>query len=691
MKLFQYGMIVGFSTVSGWAQEKNSAGSLPETLVIADRSAQVKSETNTAISVIDSVRLRLYQPQSLADVFRFEPNVSFSGGPRVTGQQLEIRGQGGNDVTVRIDGARQNFVSGHTGQRFFVDPLFLRSAEIIRGAQSHLYGSGAAGVVNLSIFQPDDFLDEESSYGGRIHSGYQTVNDEQSYAGLFALGDEKLSFLLGFVNRSSGDLRLGNGRDLAGSAIDRNSYMTKLNYAPNAEHKFSYGFNYYDSIDQNGANPQGGVNTGNPLVDRNTTSQQFTTGHTWNPADNDLLNLRTTAYYNLTNQARDYLSSSGANFKRSNEHVLETFGIDMSNRAKYDAFGAKNTLVSGFEFFQDQQEGTESRATFYAGGIPGTSSGRPNADAKSLGIFLENQAAFENDVTFTSGLRYDHYATDGRNSNQSGSQLSPHLAIRYELNKAVALYADYAVAFTVPTLNQIYQDGSHFGVVPRFSPGVSYSEEVFVPNPSLAAQNSQNFEIGIDVNREAAGGTFSGKVNAFQQLGQDTFDSEIVGSRVTPGYSGFAGPGTLTQNLRQSVNREETTIQGVEIDVTYKRDHWYSRMAYSHLRGKDDQTGNKLNTITGDQLYLETGYKPLENLTLGVNALFVGNRRDKVADPSLKTAGYDTYGLFATWTYAESVNFTVGVNNLLDQEFQLTNVNNTEAGRNFFVSAAYTF
>lgn len=676
----------------GAANAEKPTGELDEVVVIADRYEQKKSETSVAVSVIDEERFELFQPQTFDDVFRFEPGVEFSGGPRVTGEQLEIRGQGGNAVTVRIDGARQNFVSGHAGQRFFVDPLFLTSAEIIRGAQSHLYGSGAAGVVNLRTYEPDDLLAAEKFFGGKIHAGYQSVNDEQAYSGLFGLGDERLSFLLGFVNRSAGDIRLGNGLDSVGSAIDRDSYMTKFQFSPDDDQELAFGYNYYESNDQNGANPQAEESTSNALVDRDITYHQFTFGYSWNPGDNDLIDLDLTTYYNQTSQVRDYLGTTGSNVDRRNEHQLETYGVDLSNRARFDAFGAENTLVSGLEVSLDEQEGSETRDTFNSDGLPGSSSGRPDAESESVAVFLENQAAFRNGTTLTAGLRYDYYGTDGRDGSQSDSQFSPHLSIRHEVVEGISVYADYAHAFTVPTLNDIYQDGSHFGVVPTsFFPAVSYFEEVFVPSEQLGAESSQNFEIGVDVDRELACGNFQAKLAGFYKKGEDTIDSEIVGGASNPLYFGFAGPGTLTQAFRQSVNRDETTILGVELDMTYKTDLWYARLAYSYIEGEDESTGEELNTIPGDKLYLEGGYTPSDNFTVGINALFVGGRDGKVNDESLQTSGYGSFGLFASWTYDDHLTLTAGVDNLFDKEYQRTNVVNTEAGRNLYVSASYSF
>ena len=658
-------------------------------IVTANRFEQEKKELNSAISLFqaDSIMQRL--PQSLDDLLRGEPNIEFSGGPRLTGQQLEIRGQGGNAITVRIDGARQNFVSGHAGQRFFVDPLFLNSGEIIRGAKSHLYGSGAAGVVNLRTYNPSDLINPETGFGGKLQAGFQGVNDELSTSGLFAAGTDKYQALFGYVRRDSNDIRLGNGLRSEGSASQRQSGLLKLSLTPTEDHELIFGYNYYESKDTNGANPQADASLSNALVDRNIDFHQATLGYKFNPEHVDWLDLGTSLYYNRTTQERRYNAASGSNFGRVNEHVIETLGIDIVNKSIFDAFGAENTLISGFEYFQDKQVGKESRADFNTNGIPGTSSGRPNADADSAAFYLENNMNWDNGFTFTTGLRYDNYSTTGRNSDQSDGQFSPHIGVRYEVTDGFAIYADYSRAFTAPTLNEIYQEGSHFGVVPG-GPG-SYFEEVFVSNSDLKSQTSDNFEIGFDINKEIHGGEFSSKISWFQQNGEDTFDTQIIGGNTVPSYVGFMGPGTLNQAFRQSFNRDETTIMGVEADLNYSKDNWYARMTYSYLEGEDDSTGENLNTIPGNKLYFETGYTYSDKLTIGVNALFAASREGKVNEDSVKTSAYDIYGLFATYDYNDSLSLTAGVNNLLDQSYERTNTSNTETGRNIYVGATYKF
>ncbi len=130
------------------------------------------------VTVIEREAIDGADPSSAGDLFRATPGVFFDGGPRRTGQVPSIRGAQGENVQVRIDGTRQNFISGHDG-RFFLDPEMLGGAEVLRGPASSLYGSGAiGGVMSFRTLDTDDLLAPGETVGGRAKVGYQGVNDE---------------------------------------------------------------------------------------------------------------------------------------------------------------------------------------------------------------------------------------------------------------------------------------------------------------------------------------------------------------------------------------------------------------------------------------------------------------------------------------------------------------------------------
>lgn len=742
----------------------------------ATRTEKKISDVPSTIGVITEDEIARVAPLSFDDLIRTEPNVETLGGPRYLGEQLIIRAQGGNAVTVRIDDARQNFVSGHSGQRFFVEPDFMQEVEILRGGGSFLYGSGAGGVVNVSTLDPSDIAKDGRWGGLRIRNSYHTNSDEWANSIIGAVTSEKLDLMIGTSDRDGDNIHLADDVELPNSSIERESNIAKLVLRPTDEQTLTFTVFDYKSLDQGAANPQGDVDSAtNPFVGRTVDYLQWTANWEWNPIGNDLIDVDATFYYNNTNQVRNYLDTTGSNVGRQNVHDLDVFGIDIRNRSVVDWGGVEHELVYGIDFFSEKQDGTESRNTFFAPGSVGSSSGRPDAEADHFAAYITDEFDVTEKLTLFTGVRFDMYDTlqsAGAMASQSDSALSPHIGFDLDLNEHWSLVGKYSRAFTEPTLNDLYQQGSHFGIVPLTDPNEVFGaferfdaqtaqqvnvnepflvfppfgppipvvndipapdtpqavtqdefwfEEVFVQNADLLPEESHNFELGLHYeNEDVAGGSLSARFTGFFQQGKNTFDTEIVGTRTTntsilgvedipavdpvsfPGPGGpFAAPTTFlfptgggldfnsqfTQAFRQTVNRAETEIYGFEAAVDYDADFWFGSLTYGSVRGEDVITGRKLNSTTGDQLALTLGIRPIESLELGAYGIWNGGRENLVSDPFSQTGAYDIYGLFATFQATEVWSIRVGVDNLFDQAYERSTINQQEPGRNVVISS----
>lgn len=717
----------------------------------ATRTEKPIADVPSTVGIISEDDIARVAPLSFDDLIRTEPNVEMFGGPRYVGEQLVIRGQSGNAVTVRIDDARQNFVSGHAGQRFFIEPDFMKQAEVLKGAGSFLYGSGAAGVVNISTLDPEDITRDGMPLGLRIRNTYHTNTQEWANSVVGAVRSENLDLMIGTSGREGDNITLSGDVELPDSAIERDSNIAKLVIRPGDDQKLTFTVFDYKSLDQGAANPQGDTDlTSNPPVGREIDYMQWTGNYQWNPILNDWVDLDVTFYYNTTTQVRNYLATTGSNVGRQNIHDLEVFGIDFQNRSIVQIGNREHEFVAGMEFFTETQDGSESRALFETPGSPGDSGGRPDAEADHLAFFLTDEVDISEALTLFTGLRYDTYQTTktaGALIGQEDSAISPHIGFDLDVGEHFSIVGQYSKAFTQPTLNDLYQDGSHFGVVPSptreffetvrepvggfflpppFGSGapdpglinVNYFEEVFIPNPNLLPETSDNFELGVHYENDDVGGAqVSARLTGFYQRGENTYDSEIVGTTNTGGYPGFANPddvpaettpvsfgpfgptfdatvfsgidfdGRLEQAFRQTVNRAETEIYGAEFVFDYDADVWFGSFAAGSIRGEDITTGLPLNSTTGDQVSLTLGIRPLENLELGAYGIWNSGREDLVNDPFSQTSGYDIYGVFVTLQATENWQLRLGVDNLFDQAYERTSIAQQEPGRDFIISS----
>lgn len=123
----------------------------PTAVTIASRTLQAAGNVLGDVSVVNASHLAHAGQTSLAELLSLEPGIDHIdfGGPQ-TATRLFMRGAGGNDTLVLLDGMRIN-----SNALAAIPPDSLQRVEILRGPASSLYGSGAVGgVVNL-ITQPD--------------------------------------------------------------------------------------------------------------------------------------------------------------------------------------------------------------------------------------------------------------------------------------------------------------------------------------------------------------------------------------------------------------------------------------------------------------------------------------------------------------------------------------------------------
>ena len=137
-------------------------------------------ETPGMVSVIDSETIEERLTQNFADLVKYEPGVYVENNVTRLGLNgFNIRGIGGNRVMTQVDGVQ-------TSEQFDFGPFnihqagldvdALKTVEIVRSANSALYGSDAlGGVVSLFTKDPSDYL------GGRpFHAGAKTTWDGRS-------------------------------------------------------------------------------------------------------------------------------------------------------------------------------------------------------------------------------------------------------------------------------------------------------------------------------------------------------------------------------------------------------------------------------------------------------------------------------------------------------------------------------
>ncbi len=143
--------ILACSAAALLASHAHAAEALPDIVVTAERVGQDQSAVSADVTVIDREQIERSQARTVADILRLQAgiDVAASGGPgKVT--SVFLRGGNSGQTLVLIDGVRVGSATTGGFDWAHLSTADIERIEIVRGAQSSLYGADAmAGVIQI--------------------------------------------------------------------------------------------------------------------------------------------------------------------------------------------------------------------------------------------------------------------------------------------------------------------------------------------------------------------------------------------------------------------------------------------------------------------------------------------------------------------------------------------------------------
>ncbi len=135
---------------------------LGDVVVVAMRTPENIDKVGNSVTVLTDAQIKESQRIDLTELLATTPGVTFSrsGGPG-TQTSVNIRGADADHTVILIDGVVMTDPSTPGGNIDFGNLLVgdINKIEILRGAQSTLYGSQAiGGVINIETTKPQDGL-----------------------------------------------------------------------------------------------------------------------------------------------------------------------------------------------------------------------------------------------------------------------------------------------------------------------------------------------------------------------------------------------------------------------------------------------------------------------------------------------------------------------------------------------------
>jgi hemoglobin/transferrin/lactoferrin receptor protein len=664
-----------------------------ETIIIETTRTEIPAFTYPGqASLIDRETIELTGAEDLDALLHQIPGVQAGAGPRRTGQTLTVRGQSRENVTLLIDGARQNFNSAHDGV-VFVDPALLASVEAVRGPASALYGSGASGgVIAFRTADPSDLLDGGQSWGGRLSAGHRSGDDQFSLGGSFYARDDDFDVLAHLSRRESGDIRLGSGDDLPADDESLASLLkigADLGDGMRAELSWQ-GFDG-EAVEPN--NGQGNATVGglNPLVNKDIGTDTLQLNAEIAPPSIGWLDLNATLY-----QTTSGVNETEAVSGRTVDRNLDSWGLRIDQRFAFQLGDWDAALTVGGEIYEDEQSGFDSTAP---GDVRG---GVPDASTAFSGVFaqLELTAAapfgLPGELVVLPGIRADEYeSTSAIGANNEDSATSGRFGVSYAPTENVVLFANWAEAFRAPSVNEIYLDGTHFSLPhPVLGPAVFITNE-FIANPDLRPETTETVEVGVGFDFDGVlrpGDRLELKTSYFETQAEDLINLS-VNFAFDP--TCFAPPffSPCSAGTSDSANVADATLTGFEASLAYETGPFALTAIVSETDGSDDSTGDPVGALTPLRAVIDGRYVfEQHDLLVGARLELAGDF-DKVSDPAEARDGYAVTDLYARWRPVDGspLTLTGGVDNVFDEDYSRVFPGASEAGRSARIGVSWTF
>jgi len=659
------------------------------------------------VTVVDREALETIAPSAVSDLLRDVPGLDFTGGPRRTGELPSIRGLSGQNVLILLDGARQSFTSAHDG-RFFVDPELIGTAEVVRGPASALYGSGAVGgVLAFESVDAADLLREGETWGARARVGYQSVNEE-GYASLTAFTQQgAFDGLASFGIRQSGDIELASGADLP-SDDDIQTALVKGSYVVTDALTVEGSWQRFTNSAIEPNNGQGTAGTGDGILDRNVdkeiTTDTFRLGLNFNPADNDWLDVSLTAY-----QTSSDVDEFDATVPRTTVRDIETTGFSARNASRFTIGSAETTLTVGGDWYKDEQTGTDDQTT------DGTRGGVPNGESEFMGVFAQLESVIDTPAgqfIVIPGVRFDEFESSSSiapGEENSDDAISPRFAASFAPEGAewLRLFGSYSEGFRAPSINELYLDGVHFSIPHPvlFNPAMGsfvLAPNNFIPNPDLVPEETETVEFGAGVDFKqifVPSDRFQAKVSYFETDAADLINLSV---NVVPAPTCFAPPffQPCDWGTSESANVDQAELEGWEGELHYDSDRFFARASFSSIEGTNLADGSDLGSLTPDRTSVNLGLKlPEWNALVGARVQHASDFEQRVSDGSGgftlqdERDSYVVLDLYATWRpdFVEGLRLDLGVDNVLDEQYERTFAGAVEPGANVKFSASWQF
>jgi len=635
-KIVRISMLCVLMASSVFAQEKDtlvSKNQLDEVVISDSKFALAKEKSGKVITKITSEDLKMKEGQSVATILNSVAGVEINGGQSAAGKNLGyyIRGGKSNQVLILIDGIP---VTDASGISFEYDLRLLpaeqvESIEIMKGASSTLYGTGAAtGVINIRLKKAGKKAIQGNAYWnlGTYNTSSTSKKTPQDFNQGFSVnGNAKKINYFASLNSSetTGMSQIASPNKNVAYEEDRFSrinYLAKLGYKASDKLTLDF-FGNYDKIDND---YDGGFdNTGTNDVSQNHSKSEqsrfgFVPKYKYNKGE-FVLN----SSYNQIGRSYDELDSYSGTIGNS-KYDSRNVNVDAYN--KYEITNSLFVVAGAqYQFFD------MNSVTPY-GGVVRESTKFNMIDPYVTGVYTSDFG-----LNVNAGARLNIHSIYG---NQVVYNVNPSYDFKAFPLKVLA---SYSTAFVTPSLYQLY---SPYG------------------NTALTPEKNTTIEAGFET----------------RLLDKKIIFSAVGFFREQTNFIGYS-------SAYKYINIDGTNkAKGVETEITFalsQKLKWISNYTFTQV----DKALDRL--VPKHKVNSSLDYQVCPRTTFNVNYQYVDGRNDAFYDANTYGTKYIVLGSYQLVN--ASLNYELVKNrlsvfgaatNLLNEDF-LENVGYNTKGRNY--------
>jgi outer membrane receptor for ferrienterochelin and colicins len=568
---------------------------LEEVVVTASRYEESIMETPVSIEVIDQEEIEESNAQNIAELLDTYTGVYIKdNGSQVGTKSVKIRGASSDQVLVLLDGIPYN--DPHNGglDLSIISADNIEKIEIIKGPASVIYGANAmGGVVNIITKEIEDssLTKLDLGFGSDNTNIYKLSHNEK-------IND--IGIYLSYLDKSSDTY-------LEESNLDQENIFLKINNEISKFSDVTFTFN-------------------------NNISDKVIEGAIQDEKEQNLsLSWKRVTELNETNLKVFQVDRERKRIDNwSNSlHEKEQNGLILNNTNYLD----KHTINYGFEIKKNEVNSTDIE--------------NENKKNTNKALFIKDNWNFNSKFDLILAARYDDHE-------EYGSNLSPQVALNYNLNENYKTFVSYSGAFREPTFDDLY------GFYPAWG---------FEGNPDLEAEESDNYEIGIKFDSTIGKGSLS------------YFYREVT-NLITSDYSVL--PSTM-QNIDG-----KSEFKGIELNLDKQiSKKLKSSFNYTYLDSKDNN-GNRIGDNPYHNAKISLKYRQ-NNKIYSVSGRLISDNIDGFSGEKMPSYFVvDSRINIPMEIVNQKVDLAFEINNLFDKDYEVVD-GYPMPGRNFMVNLSTKF